>query len=97
MVSRLGIDVGGTFTDFLLSNDSTGDIHLLKTPTTAEDQSVAVLAGIEKIIAAAGVPASEIAILVHGTTVSANTILEQKGARVGLLVTENFEQVLHMA
>ena len=97
MSSRLGIDVGGTFTDLLLFNDGTGELHLVKTPSTPEDQSVAILAGIQRMIDEAGVQPSDIQGLLHGTTISTNIVLEEKGAKVGLLVTENFEQVLHMA
>ncbi len=97
MSGRLGIDVGGTFTDLLLFNDSSGDVHLLKIPSTPEDQSIGILAGIERIIAESGVSPSEIQTILHGTTVSTNIVLEEKGASVGLLVTRNFEQVLHLA
>ncbi len=97
MTSRLGIDVGGTFTDLLLFNESTGRLHLLKTPSTPDDQSVGILTGIEKLFAESGVSRSETRALLHGTTVPTNIVLEEKGAKVGLLVTENFEQVLHLA
>ena len=97
MAGRLGIDVGGTFTDLLLFNDNTGESHLLKTPSTPDDQSVGILTGIEKIVAESGVSPSEINTILHGTTVSTNIVLEEKGAKVGLLVTENYEQVLHLA
>ncbi len=97
MASRLGIDVGGTFTDLLLFDDDSGEMHLAKTPSTPADQSVGILTGIEKIVADSGVAPSAIRALLHGTTVSTNIVLEEKGARVGLIVTENFEQVLHMA
>ena len=97
MASRLGIDVGGTFTDLLLFDDDSGEMHLAKTPSTPADQSVGILTGIEKIVAETGVSTSAIRGLLHGTTVSTNIVLEEKGARVGLIVTENFEQVLHMA
>jgi N-methylhydantoinase A len=97
MSSRLGIDVGGTFTDLLLFDERSGAMRLLKTPSTPSDQSVGILNGIQQLIEETGVPASEISALLHGTTVSTNIVLEEKGARVGLLVTENFEQVLHLA
>ena len=97
MASRLGIDVGGTFTDLLLFNEASQEIQLLKTPSTPEDQSVGILTGVQKIIAQAGISAGDIQVLLHGTTVSTNIVLEEKGAKVGLLVTENFEQILHMA
>ena len=97
MSSRLGIDVGGTFTDLLLFDENTGALHLLKTPSTPHDQSVGILTGINKIVAESGVAPTDIRALLHGTTVSTNIVLEGKGAKVGLLVTENFEQVLHLA
>jgi N-methylhydantoinase A len=97
MTSRLGIDVGGTFTDLLLFDERSGAMRLLKTPSTPSDQSVGILNGIQQLIEETGVPASEISALLHGTTVSTNIVLEEKGAKVGLLVTENFEQVLHLA
>jgi N-methylhydantoinase A len=97
MAGRLGIDVGGTFTDLLLFDDATGAIHLAKTPSTPQDQSVGILTGIQKVVAEAGARPADIAAILHGTTVSTNIVLEEKGAKVGLLVTENFEQVLHLA
>ncbi len=97
MGNRLGIDVGGTFTDLLLFDDSSGELRLLKTPSTPHDQSLGILIGIEELLAQSGIPASEIGGILHGTTVSTNIVLEEKGAKVGLLVTENFEQVLHLA
>jgi N-methylhydantoinase A len=97
MSSRLGIDVGGTFTDLLLFNEGSGEMRLLKTPSTPADQSVGILNGIQQLIAESNVSPRDIAALLHGTTVSTNIVLEEKGAKVGLLVTENFEQVLHLA
>ncbi len=97
MTSRMGIDVGGTFTDLLLFDDNTGALHLLKTPSTPHDQSIGILTGVERLIAQSGIAAADIKTVLHGTTVSTNIVLEEKGAKVGPLVTENFEQVLHMA
>ena len=97
MSSRLGIDVGGTFTDLLLFNETTGEINLLKTPSTPEDQSIGIHTGIQDIVSETGIAPSDIDTVLHGTTISTNIVLEQKGAKVGLLVTENFEQVLHLA
>lgn len=97
MTIRMGIDVGGTFTDLLVINSDTGDLQLLKTPSTPEDQSIGIVNGIEGIVSQAGLSSGQVESLLHGTTVSTNIVLEEKGAKVGLLVTENFEQVLHLA
>ncbi|MBT6430054.1 MAG: hydantoinase/oxoprolinase family protein [Rhodospirillaceae bacterium] len=97
MSSRLGVDVGGTFTDLLLFNEQNSELRLLKTPSTPQDQSIGIMNGISQLIAETGISPSEINALLHGTTVSTNTVLEEKGAKVGLLVTKDFEQVLHLA
>ena len=97
MSARLGIDVGGTFTDLLLLDESSGEIHLLKTPSTPEDQSIGLVTGTTVLLERAKVRPGEVQAVLHGTTVSTNIVLEEKGAKVGLLVTENFEQVLHLA
>ncbi len=97
MSSRLGVDVGGTFTDLLLFNEQSSELRLLKTPSTPQDQSIGIMNGISQLIAESGISPSEINTLLHGTTVSTNIVLEEKGAKVGLLVTKDFEQVLHLA
>ena len=97
MASRLGIDVGGTFTDLLLFDDETRRLFLHKTPSTPEDQSVGILTGVRGILERAGESAANVSSLLHGTTVSTNIVLEEKGAKVGLLVTADFEQILHLA
>ena len=94
---RLGIDVGGTFTDLLLQDDVAGRTYRAKTPSTPEDQSIGVAEGIKLICKKAGVAASDITLVLHGTTVATNAVLEGKGARVGLLTTAGFEHTLHLA
>ncbi|HYY12122.1 MAG TPA: hydantoinase/oxoprolinase family protein, partial [Kineosporiaceae bacterium] len=94
---RLGVDVGGTFTDLLLIDEDTGTTHRAKTPSTPADQSVGVLTGIDKVCALAGVEPSAIGQVLHGTTVATNAVLEGKGATVGLVVTKGFRQVLQVA
>ena len=81
MSSRLGIDVGGTFTDLLLFDERSGAMRLLKTPSTPSDQSVGILAGIQQLIEETGIAAADVAALLHGTTVSTNIVLEEEGAR----------------
>ncbi|MGY6558987.1 MAG: hydantoinase/oxoprolinase family protein [Nitritalea sp.] len=94
---RIGVDVGGTFTDVLLMNVSTGETHRAKTPSTPEDQSKGILNGILAACEKAGVSPAEIKELMHGTTVATNAVLERKGARVGLMTTDGYGQVLQIA
>src|SRR6185437_336998 len=94
---RLGVDVGGTFTDILLIDEDSGASYRAKTQSTPQDQSIGVLTGIEKVCAAASTPVDAIGQVLHGTTVATNAILEGKGARVGLVTTEGFRQVLQIA
>ena len=83
MSSRLGIDVGGTFTDLLLFDERSGAMRLLKTPSTPSDQSVGILNGIQQLIEETGVAASDITALLHGTTVSTNIVLEERAPKSG--------------
>jgi N-methylhydantoinase A len=94
---RLGVDVGGTFTDVLLVDEKTGVSHRAKTASTPADQSEGVLNGIRKVCRDAGIDLTEVAHVLHGTTVATNAILQGKGARVGLVTTEGFRQVLQIA
>jgi len=93
----LGVDVGGTFTDLLLHDDKAGKTYQAKTPSTPEDQSIGVAAGVRLICEKAGISPADLHLILHGTTVATNAVLEGKGARVGLLVTEGFEYTLHLA
>ena len=97
MSYRLGVDVGGTFTDLLLFDDATGDFWRDKTPSTPHDSSEGILNGVEAICAAAGVSPKDIEVFLHGTTVATNAVLEGKGARVGLVTTEGYRQVMQIA
>ncbi|MGY1827074.1 hydantoinase/oxoprolinase family protein [Blastococcus sp. SYSU DS0541] len=97
MSYRLGVDVGGTFTDVLLVEEGTGSTWRCKTASTPADQAVGVLHGIERVCAEAGIDLAEVAQVLHGTTVATNAILEGKGARVGLVTTRGFRQVLQIA
>jgi N-methylhydantoinase A len=97
MSYRLGIDVGGTFTDLLLFNEKTGGMSLTKVSSTPQDQSIGVINGIHKIAAQAGINPNDIKLILHGTTVATNAVLEGKGAKVGLITTKGFEQILHVA
>lgn len=93
---RIGIDVGGTFTDIVLVDDRTGRFDYAKTPTTPWDPAEGVLVGLEKILEIAQATMSDVECIVHGTTIGTNALLERKGAKVGLLTTEGFTDVLEI-
>ena len=97
MAFRLGVDVGGTFTDLLLFDDATGDFWRHKTPSTPHDSSEGILNGVEAVCEKAGVRPDQIEVFLHGTTVATNAVLEGKGARVGLVTTEGYRQVMQIA
>lgn len=97
MAYRLGVDVGGTFTDLLLFEETTGAFWRHKTPSTPHDSSEGILNGLDAVCAKAGITPSDVEIFLHGTTVATNAVLEGKGARVGLIVTEGYRQVMQIA
>ena len=97
MSYRLGVDVGGTFTDLLLFDDKTGASHKTKVPSTPDDPSRAVVNGTKDICQIADISPDQIDYFLHGTTVATNAVLEGKGARVGLIVTEGYRQILQIA
>ncbi len=94
---RLGVDVGGTFTDLLLFNVDTGAFWRHKTPSTPHDSSEGILNGVTAICTEAGVSAKDIDYFLHGTTVATNAVLEGKGARVGLITTEGYRHIMQIA
>ena len=97
MSYRLGVDVGGTFTDLLLFDDQSGQSFKTKVPSTPDDPSRAVVNGTRDICEIADITADQIEYFLHGTTVATNAVLEGKGARVGLIVTEGYRQILQIA
>ncbi|WP_324827379.1 hydantoinase/oxoprolinase family protein [Qipengyuania zhejiangensis] len=94
---RLGVDVGGTFTDLLLFDNQTGGFWRHKTPSTPHDSSEGILNGVNAITDEAGVDPAEIEFFLHGTTVATNAVLEGKGARVGLITTEGYRDIMQIA
>ncbi|MFP6735230.1 MAG: hydantoinase/oxoprolinase family protein [Rhodospirillales bacterium] len=94
---QLGVDVGGTFTDLLLIQEESGRTITAKVPSTPQDSSQGVLNGIERICRLAGIEPSAIGSVMHGTTIATNTILTSSGARVGLVTTKGYKQVLQIA
>ena len=92
---RLGVDVGGTFTDCLLLREDTGEKWRTKVPSTPEDQSIGVIEGKDRVLSKIPNGADVVLHVVnHGTTVGTNAILERTGARVGLVVTEGYKDIL---
>ncbi len=94
---RLGVDVGGTFTDLLLLDEKRSRVFTAKVPSTPNNSSIGVLNGIEKICREAGIDPTDIDDVMHGTTVATNTVLTKSGARVGLVTTKGFRDVLQIA
>jgi len=97
MSYRLGVDVGGTFTDLLVIKESSGETWRTKLPSTPDDPSMAVLAGARKLCSQAEISAGSISHFLHGTTVATNAFLEGNIGRVGLIVTDGFKQILQIA
>src|SRR5439155_21521765 len=93
---RLTVDTGGTFSDFVYVNEETSEITVAKVPSTPDDPSEAILAGVELLIAR-GVAAADIRYFCHGTTVGTNALLVGKGARNGRLVTRGFRGFIEVA
>jgi N-methylhydantoinase A/oxoprolinase/acetone carboxylase beta subunit len=91
---RIGIDIGGTFTDFVLEDLTRGTLHLGKTLTTPADPSEAVIEGLQRLLRDIDADAAEIGVIVHGTTLATNAVIERTGAPTGLLTTEGFVDVL---
>ena len=93
---RIGFDIGGTFTDFILVDGERGRLHLHKCLTTPEDPSIGALAGLSDLLEAVGVDIADVGHVVHGTTLVTNAIIERSGARLGLLTTRGFRDILEM-
>lgn len=96
MSYRLGVDVGGTFTDVALLNAETGELSITKVPSTPDNPSQGVLSGIKDICKQESIQPANIINLIHGTTVATNTTLEYKGAKTALITTEGFRDLLHI-
>jgi len=92
----LGIDIGGTFTDFSLFDTQTGQLVGLKVPSTPHEFAAAVRTGLTRLADEHGIDLREIGTVVHGTTIAVNTLIQRTGARLGLLVTEGFRDVLEI-
>jgi len=94
---RLGVDVGGTFTDLLLFDTSSSAFWRHKTPSTPHDSSEGILNGVTAICQKAGITPGDVEYFLHGTTVATNAVLEGKGSRVGLVTTEGYRHIMQIA
>ncbi|MCH7898974.1 MAG: hydantoinase/oxoprolinase family protein, partial [Proteobacteria bacterium] len=97
MAFRLGVDVGGTFTDLLLVDESSGQTYMAKVLSTPEDSSIGVLNGIDRICEESNIDARQVTQVMHGTTVATNAVLTRNGAKVGLITTKGYRQILQVA
>jgi len=96
-MKRLGVDVGGTFTDLIYLDDEAGEILVHKIPTTPGDPSQGTVQGVREIAEQAGVSSSELDQVFHGTTIATNIVIEHNGAKVGMITTEGYRDILHIA
>ena len=93
---RMAVDIGGTFTDFQVFNESNGTLHELKTPTTPADPAVGLVTGLNLAADRYGFDLSEVALLLHGTTIATNAVLERNFPDCALITTDGFEDVLEI-
>lgn len=96
MSYKIGVDVGGTFTDVFLLNETTGQLAVHKVSSSPENPSKAIINGVSEILRIQGIPPDQVTYLAHGTTVATNAIIEQRGGKVGLLTTQGFRDLLEI-
>lgn len=94
---RIAIDTGGTFTDVVAIDEGTGVITAVKTPSTPQDPSVGLLNGVQSVLKVVGAKSSDVHMLLHGSTVATNAVLEHKFAGLGLIVTRGFRHMIEIA
>ncbi len=97
MSYRVGIDIGGTFTDFALLSEDDGRLFIHKQLTTPDDPAQSVLSGVPKLLEKAGVAAAQVSAVVHGTTLVTNAVIERRGAKTAMIVTHGFSDILDIA
>ncbi|ETW94010.1 MAG: hydantoinase [Candidatus Entotheonella factor] len=97
MAYRVGVDIGGTFTDFCAFNEDTNDLYTLKVLSRPDEPGAEVIEGIQQLETRFGIPPSQIHYFTHGTTVGVNTVIQRKGITLGLITTEHFVDVLEVA
>src|SRR5262245_26476614 len=94
--ARIGVDIGGTFTDLVLVDEATGAVRVGKLLTTPKEPAQAVEQGVVTLLHEAGRPPASVGALIHGTTLATNALIERKGARTGLLTTAGFRDALEI-
>src|SRR3990172_285462 len=94
--SRIGVDIGGTFTDLVWADEATGGVRVGKVLTTPKDPAQAVEQGVVALLQDAGSAPASVRTLIHGTTLATNALIERKGARIGLLTTAGFRDALEI-
>ncbi len=94
---RIGVDVGGTFTDLIYVDDEAGTVIVHKTPSTPADPSEGTVKGITELCSMAGIEPSQLDQVFHGTTIATNIVIEHNGARVGMITTRGYRDILHIA
>jgi N-methylhydantoinase A len=92
MALIVGVDIGGTFTDLMLQDEVSGEVRVAKVPSTPADPAIALLDGLRAL----RIEPARLALIVHGTTVATNAVLERKGARVGVIMSEGFRDVIEL-
>jgi len=97
MAWRLAVDIGGTFTDIVALEERSGELHLAKVPSTPSDPANGFIAGVDHLIAVAGIAPADIVGVFHGTTVATNAILERKYSQLGLVITRGYREALEVA
>jgi N-methylhydantoinase A len=94
---RIGVDVGGTFTDLIYIDDEAGKVIVHKTPSTPADPSIGTVTGISELCTMAGIEPAQLDQVFHGTTVATNIVIEHTGAKVGMITTRGYRDILHIA
>ena len=93
---RIGVDVGGTFTDVILIQNNTGNVSVTKILNRHDKRADAVIEGIDRLLLLKGIEADQINWIGHGTTISTNAVIERKGAKTALITNKNFRDILEI-
>jgi N-methylhydantoinase A len=95
-MKRIGVDVGGTFTDLIFVDEEQGEVAVYKTPSTPHDSSIGIMNGLKELSNITQTPISSIDNLFHGTTVATNLVLQHDGVKMGMITTEGFRDIIHI-